>query len=546
MFQSEERKEKPLQEPKEEEELQFSWGIKKEVITLYESFTLDGTEYFLYDCVYLWRAGQDEPDIGKLVKIWETENREKHVEVVWFFRPIDITNWLGDIKPFRREIFLACGQGKGLSNLEPLEAISGKCNVTCSSKHKRNPQPSEEELRMADYIFYRTFDVAQCTISDKFPSSICGVEVDHFFNRKKGTKSSVCAEPKEHSKARSEETPVRATKNEQSAKEEKSADRLNVAATSGGQTKSSMKEGSRPVVKIKFKRPADCLSASPSGVSPLKKRKLLLAEGSGNDGQPYTSLSRVSGLEKRMNDKDSVGEKKYLSTGVSLDNKSRMFVDKRVGSKQHMTQTMRYKYTEVTRRPGIDSSKWLKLEVWEGERLREANEKGTLIILENLDPSFTSAEVEDIVWHVFQQKVKAKMVQPTAVSSPHNGQALVIFKTKEAADNVISQLINGCLILGDGRLIVGRRRKLGKSGVSGGFLGHLRIDRTKPYRQREEMRNAVSTSHFSQSNTVEYEMAIHWSALHEKSNMWWAALYEGQGKEIEDLTKQMKIHHLEP
>ncbi|EYU26920.1 hypothetical protein MIMGU_mgv1a019629mg, partial [Erythranthe guttata] len=399
MFQSEERKEKPLQEPKEEEELQFSWGIKKEVITLYESFTLDGTEYFLYDCVYLWRAGQDEPDIGKLVKIWETENREKHVEVVWFFRPIDITNWLGDIKPFRREIFLACGQGKGLSNLEPLEAISGKCNVTCSSKHKRNPQPSEEELRMADYIFYRTFDVAQCTISDKFPSSICGVEVDHFFNRKKGTKSS----------------------------------------------------------------------------------------------------------------------KKYLSTGVSLDNKSRMFVDKRVGSKQHMTQTMRYKYTEVTRRPGI---------VWEGERLREANEKGTLIILENLDPSFTSAEVEDIVWHVFQQKVKAKMVQPTAVSSPHNGQALVIFKTKEAADNVISQLINGCLILGDGRLIVGRRRKLGKSGVSGGFLGHLRIDRTKPYRQREEMRNAVSTSHFSQSNTVEYEMAIHWSALHEKSNMWWAALYE--------------------
>lgn len=120
MFQPKEQKEKSLQEPKEDEDLQFGWGLSKGAINLYKSFTLDGIEYSLYDCVYMWRAGQAEPDIGKLLRIWETESHEKKVEVVWFFRPIEIANWLGDIKPLQREIFLACGHGKGLSNLNPL------------------------------------------------------------------------------------------------------------------------------------------------------------------------------------------------------------------------------------------------------------------------------------------------------------------------------------------------------------------------------------------------------------------------------------------
>ena len=33
------------------------------------------------------------------------------------------------------------------------------------------------------------------------------------------------------------------------------------------------------------------------------------------------------------------------------------------------------------------------------------------------------------------------------------GQVLVIFKTKEAADKVMSELLNGCLVLGDGRYV---------------------------------------------------------------------------------------------
>jgi hypothetical protein len=54
--------------------------------------------------------------------------------------------------------------------------LCGKCNILCTSKDKRNPQASEVELGMADYIFYRTFDVGTCTISDNFPNAIAGIE----------------------------------------------------------------------------------------------------------------------------------------------------------------------------------------------------------------------------------------------------------------------------------------------------------------------------------------------------------------------------------
>ncbi|KAL6570281.1 hypothetical protein OROMI_014795 [Orobanche minor] len=596
MFRPLKPKEKSAQEQKGDEDLQFCWGLRKGAYTFYESFTLDDVKYTLYECVYMWRDGQSEPDIGKLVRIWETESHEKKVEVVWFFRPIEIVNWLGDIKPLQREIFLACGHGKGLSNLAPLEAISGKCNIVCSSKIKGNPQPTEEELRMADYIFYRTFDVGKCIISEKFPSSICGIEVDHFFNMRKDSKPSVIAkskahlrvkieetpvsvlaeskahlrvkieetpisvlaESKAHLKVKIEETPVRAIKHDQTARLEKVAYRCRVPdIPTSRQINSSAKDGPSATAKVKYSEPF-----FPSGASddnPLKKRKLIVRLGPRDVARPCPP-SRDFGHEKRLSAKDSCIEKKDMYTRVSLDEKARKFAEKGVGEKQHMNLTINYKYMEVTRKPGMDSSKWFKLEVWDEERLREVNEKGTLVLLENLDPTFTSADVEDIIWCVFEQKVKAKMVQHTTFSNPYYGKAFAIFKTKEAADHFLSQLTNGCLVLGDKRFlvnlyphfdysgdfgglrfrgfysshigevfhlpIVGRRRFLSKDGVSGGFVGHLTVNRAMHWRQREEMKNAVATSHFSQSNTIEYALALQWRLLQEKAELWWTALHE--------------------
>lgn len=55
------------------------------------------------------------------------------------------------------------------------EAIAGKCYVICTSEDRRNRQPSEEETKLADYIFYRTFDVGQCTLSEKMDDSVGGL-----------------------------------------------------------------------------------------------------------------------------------------------------------------------------------------------------------------------------------------------------------------------------------------------------------------------------------------------------------------------------------
>ncbi|THF95080.1 hypothetical protein TEA_028967 [Camellia sinensis var. sinensis] len=172
------------------ENLEFKWGKKRGVggkkkeVQFYDSFTYDGVDYILHDCVYMYKEGEPKPYIGKLIKIWENGDKTKKVKVQWFFHPSEILNWLRGEEALPNEIFLASGEGAGVANVNPLEAIAGKCNVVCISKDSRNPQPSEQEIRMADYIFYRTFDVRHCTISDKMDDKVGGLEVKFVFNSK--------------------------------------------------------------------------------------------------------------------------------------------------------------------------------------------------------------------------------------------------------------------------------------------------------------------------------------------------------------------------
>ena len=56
------------------------------------------------------------------------------------------------------------------------ESIAGKCDVVCISKDNRNPQPSDEELQRAEFVFFRTFDVGNFKISDKIDEKIAGIE----------------------------------------------------------------------------------------------------------------------------------------------------------------------------------------------------------------------------------------------------------------------------------------------------------------------------------------------------------------------------------
>nr|GLL26731.1 protein ANTI-SILENCING 1 isoform X1 [Ipomoea trifida] len=170
------------------EDLEFMWGKKRGVggkrkeVQFYESFTYDGVQYALYDCVYMHTKSGGEPYIGKLIKIWENGDKSKKVKVHWFFRPSEIMYHLKDEKVMVNEIFLASGEGIGLSNVNPLEAIAGKCNVLCISKDSRNRKHSEEDLKNADFVFYRVFDVGRCTL-DMIGNKVGGLEVKFVLNR---------------------------------------------------------------------------------------------------------------------------------------------------------------------------------------------------------------------------------------------------------------------------------------------------------------------------------------------------------------------------
>lgn len=121
-----ERPARRMAEVEKIEDIEFKWGTKKGIggknkdIQFYKSFTYDGEQYDLYDCVYLYKEGESEPEIGKIIKIWETQHRIKRVKILWFFRPCEIFNFLGDEEILENELFLASGKGQGLADLNPL------------------------------------------------------------------------------------------------------------------------------------------------------------------------------------------------------------------------------------------------------------------------------------------------------------------------------------------------------------------------------------------------------------------------------------------
>ncbi|XP_028091572.1 protein ANTI-SILENCING 1-like isoform X6 [Camellia sinensis] len=569
-----------------EENIEFSWGHKKGIggpnkdVQFYESFKYDGVEYFLYDCVYIWGENMPNPSIGKVIRMCETSRHKKFVKIVWFFQPIEIQYWLQDVVPLKNEIFLASGEGKGLFNLNPPEAIVGKCNVVCTSKDNRNPQASEEELLMADYIFYRTFDVGSCTISHSFVDVIAGINVKHFFNKEKGQKLITMehgANLNEKSRCSSSflkvegvtavRNPVKDGKTDIGAKPTaaKVSAELKIPAAMRNPVKDERTDiSAKPAAKAsaELKIPAASLSKQSRfrDENIVARPKTFIGKVGAGDAQvadkaemqhsdnlSTTNLSDISPLKKRkvqcIDAVDPVIKNSELSKGVNFHEKARKISDTSVAQhEQDKGIKTDSQILEVTRKPGEDTSKWFKQQPWE-ERMQRAYEKGTLVFLENLDPSYTSSEVEDLVWHAFKANVNAKMVQCSSFSSPHYGQAIVIFKSKDAAELALTELNRKCLMLTNGRAVVGRKGSPKKPSDQTRFVGHLIIGKFKFYKQREEMKNAVSTSHYSQPNTIEYDMALKWRVLQAKSNLWWDALNEQQAKEIEDLRSQLSMSH---
>ncbi|XP_011019681.1 PREDICTED: uncharacterized protein LOC105122325 isoform X6 [Populus euphratica] len=569
-------------EAKKVENIEFKWGKqrgvggKKKDVKFYESFSYDGVEYALYDSVYMYKEGEIEPYIGKLIKIWENADKTKKVKVLWFFCCREIANYLGDEKTAENELFLASGEGVGSTNVNPLEAIAGKCNVVCSSKDSRNPQPSDKELQEADFVFYRTFDVGNCRSLDKIDDKIAGIEVKFLLNRVGNQSSS--GVPKLDSNKKEVSGNVVATNDTriltrtESYLGEKAAssshvkfnevtkinDRLvdnsgemasssskvkqisdikpslaNQKSSPGENSASNLGLGEMTKVDKKEGIPSDIIASSSkddvgwskSKVDKVFADQVLIEEkvkvakdcGDLDDGPSKKAKlddlakasydNKVKGVQKASHDSNISNSKSVAQTTPASEDKSKPNLTKdhhennsgllkRPKPDEKLTRLANGKFPEaskrpkpdeklarlangkfpeaslrqpseegsktncqiqeVTRRPEADRSKWFRGLPWE-ERMQTAHEQGTLVLLQNLDPSYTSAEVEDIIWHAFKQSCTVKMIQRTALASPHSvvyaaGQAFVIFQKREVAEMAVAKLDEGCLMLSNGRM----------------------------------------------------------------------------------------------
>jgi len=482
------------------------------------SFTLDNVKYSLFDCVYLFKHGDPEPYIGKIVKIWEKDN-DKKVKILWFFHPDEVQNYLSG-PVMGKEIFLACGEGAGLADINPLEAVAGKCTVICTSKDKRNRQPSPQELQIADYIFYRVFDVKSLTLSDQLPDKIAAFTVDLLLNPKDELviPANVLVNPNvDEGMVATVPTPPSAVKLE---------DRSQAAAlplTQTGQVdenlpatvplpQSEVKEEQKPVIAIPIsqtvvkKEDKKSLSDIPLSHSAVKEDETPVA----SIGPPQSAVMENIPKHTQLQDAHA-GERPPKKLKLSQET-----------TEQDIDPTNTEQRPLELQPKNIDRSKWFNIE-W-NDRLKMADDKGTLVYIQNLDIRFGPADIEELVRKALQLNCTAKPINHPTYDDPNNGKAYAIFRTKDAADAAISK-INSGLVVG-GRPLYCSKGLLEVPKPSANLVGHLSSYVKIGQKQRDEQKKAVATSHCSQPNTIEYDLALDWMLLREKQDQSFRVLHK--------------------
>ncbi|KAI5063518.1 hypothetical protein GOP47_0022065 [Adiantum capillus-veneris] len=172
---------------------------------------------------------------------------------------------------------------------------------------------------------------------------------------------------------------------------------------------------------------------------------------------------------------------------------------------------------------------------WE-ENLLQGLSFGKVLLLQNLDPSLTSADVREMLKHILQGVSDVRVI-PQETICPY-GQALAIFDSRLLADNALQEMEIKCLVLASNKRPVIATKFKEISNLMR-FPGHLALDKLRLSRNlgADDYKKAVSTSHSSQPNTIEYEMAMEWRWLQEITETCQAELFEKQKKEIDEIRK---------
>ncbi|KAH7388044.1 hypothetical protein KP509_16G054700 [Ceratopteris richardii] len=168
---------------------------------------------------------------------------------------------------------------------------------------------------------------------------------------------------------------------------------------------------------------------------------------------------------------------------------------------------------------------------WE-ENLQRGIPAGKVVHLQNVDPSMTSADIQETFKSVFQGVSDARVLPKESICP--TAQAIVIFDTKLSADNALSAMERDCLLLERRWPIIASKVK--ESADESKFPGHLALEKLKLGRNlvTEDYKKAVATSHCSQPNTIEFEMAMEWRQLQEIIQTCRIELFKKQRKELYD------------
>ncbi|CAM6099474.1 unnamed protein product [Calypogeia fissa] len=171
---------------------------------------------------------------------------------------------------------------------------------------------------------------------------------------------------------------------------------------------------------------------------------------------------------------------------------------------------------------------------WE-ETLRMSLKQGTALLLQNLDPWFSSAEIEVSLHELLRVSCDVRMLTPKNFTCYSSGKALVLFRTQNAAEETLLKFTENLLIWSKDERPVLASLADANVAVSNGIHGffNAELSRRGVLTSAEDKKNAVATSHCSQPNTIEYEMGVQWRVLQDRHAVALTIATEDQKVEID-------------
>ncbi|KAI5065005.1 hypothetical protein GOP47_0019700 [Adiantum capillus-veneris] len=521
---------------------EFTWGKAKASSNkekkFYTSFFYDNEEYSLHDNVIVHDKHQPGGHVAKIMRLWEDIATGTMMGLLrWYLRPLELPPHVQSQVACKnsKELFLAFGKGKGVSNENKLDCIERKCKVLCTSKHSRNKQPSEEDLKVADYFYNRMYNVDLKKLSNlEVIVKILGQDVlfnkpDWISDKQLGNQDTGSCPASTFPSATTHATPaasqppvedgevnpdtdsvMRESRENQgqsiplkrgSKLDSFSIKRANLA--SGDKTVGNRTRLQTSITKETINSSLGLSTASPGALerSPSTAQQPLTRSASAKKSEQ--SLLKAKIEANNGSEKTSSGRALFAD---SLP-QSGFLIPTRARSKQ-----VQHQDTILPRKP-------------QNANLGDNLCHGRVLLIQNVDSSISLKDMNDLMKSALEGCCDVQMLQRSGSLSPPSGEVLLVFETEDLADAALQQFEENCLVIsGSTRPLIARKVGVSDPGKIARFPGHFPLDNFKLWKQRQEevMRKSFETFHFADPKTVEFEMASEWENLHE----WLARCWE--------------------